>query len=78
MSYQDQTLKCQETYKSSCERIYAHISKEGAKSFKEGGPLYKYRDGKLAEKLIKHFESTEEYEKCGVLVLVNKELKGEL
>lgn len=77
MSYQDQTLEYQETYRSSCERIYSHISKEGVKSFKEGGPLYKYGDGKLVEKLIQHFESTEEYEKCGVLALIRKELKGE-
>ena len=40
----------------------------GEKAFEEGSPLYKFRESDLFERLIKHFEDLEEYEKCAFLV----------
>lgn len=74
MKYEDLTEDSKKTYNDSCNRIYNHISKSGIESFRPGGPLHKYKDGELLEKMIRHFERTEEYEKCAVLAISRKEL----
>jgi len=75
MELGEQIKNQQESYASSCVRLYTYISKEGSNSFREGGALYKWRDGILLEKMINHFEETEEYEKCGVLSIILKEIR---
>jgi len=75
MSYVGQKIDFEEEYSASCERLYQHISNEGSETLRNGA-LKKYRSEGLLEKLIEHFESTEEYEKCGVLSVINKELNS--
>jgi hypothetical protein len=64
-----------ELYDEQSRKLYNYIENMGEKAFEEGSPLYKFRDSDLFERLISHFESLEEYEKCAFLVKASWEIK---
>jgi len=55
-------------------KLFNYIAENGSKVFLEGHPLHRYKDTELIERLIQHFESIEEYEKCSVLLKVKKSM----
>jgi len=55
-------------YDEQSRKLYNYIVEMGDQAFMAGNPLYNFRDSDLFEKLISHFESTEEYEKCAFLL----------
>lgn len=61
-------------YDEQSRKLYEHIMEMGVSAFEGDSALRKYRESNLLKKLISHFESKEEYEKCGdlkkVLVLL--------
>ncbi len=63
-----------ELYDEQARKIFEHIEKIGDKAFAKNSPLYKYKDTTLLERLIKHFEEFEEYEKCAKLKSVQEGL----
>ena len=65
---QDLEDQIDELYDEQSRKLYNYIETMGEKAFEEGSPLYKFRESDLFERLIKHFEDLEEYEKCAFLV----------
>lgn len=59
-------------YDARIRKIYDYILLEGESAFEEGRRLNKFLGSDLFEKLISHFESTEEYEKCGYILAISK------
>ena len=59
---QDLEDQIDELYDEQSRKLYNYIETMG------GSPLYKFRESDLFERLIKHFEDLEEYEKCAFLV----------
>lgn len=60
-------------YSIQSRKLYRIIEEMGEKAFSKKGPLFKFRETPLLEKLIQYFESTEEYEKCSkILEIKNK------
>lgn len=55
-------------------KLFDYIKENGSKAFLEGNPLYRYKNTDLIDRLIKYFESNEEYEKCSVLVNVKNSM----
>lgn len=64
-------------FDSKSRKLYNYMAIEGTKAFKEGGPLNKFLGTDLFEKLISHFESTEEYEKCAYVLDLSVRVKRE-
>jgi len=56
-------------------KLYDYMLVEGAEAFKEGNPLNKFLKTDLFERLIAHFESTEEYERCAFLLDLSNKVK---
>jgi len=63
-------------YDQESEKIFQHIVEMGVAAFQKTSPLFKYKDTDLLNKLIEHFESKEEYEKCAKLQKVQWCLKA--
>jgi hypothetical protein len=72
---QDLEDQIDELYDEQSRKLYNYIETMGEKAFEEGSPLYKFRDSDLFERLIKHFEELEEYEKCAFLVKASWNIK---
>ena len=64
-------------YDAQTRKLYDYMLLEGEKAFEEGNPLNKFLGTDLFERLISHFESTEEYEKCDELWKYYQENKEE-
>ena len=64
------------SYDEQSKKLYDHIMEMGVAAFDFDNALHKYRESSLLKRLIAHFESKEEYEKCAdlkkVLVLLEK------
>jgi hypothetical protein len=74
---QNQEVKDLDTaYDEQSRKLYDHIMEMGVAAFDFDNALHKYRESSLLKRLISHFESKEEYEKCAglkeVLVLLEK------
>jgi len=63
-------------YDSQSRKLFDGIIGMGPKAFYKEGPLHKFKDTNLLEKLIKHFEKKEEYEKCGELKKIGEKLEN--
>ena len=65
-----------ESYEAPFERIYNHIVKHGVSAFSEDIPvsLYAHKNKPLLERLIRHFEVEEQYEKCCFLKIIQDNL----
>ncbi len=63
-------------YDDETQKIFDHIVAMGVSAFRRESPLFKYRDTDLLDRLIRHFESKEEYEKCDKLQKIQWCLKG--
>lgn len=70
------TKNLDEIYDQQSRKLYNHIMEMGIDAFNKESALYKYRDTDLIQKLIDHFVSTEEYEKCRDLQKVSWLLNG--
>jgi len=55
-------------YDEQSRKLYDYIVEMGEEAFMPGKPLYKFRDTDLFDKLIAHFEASEEYEKCAFIL----------
>lgn len=64
-----------ELYDSQSRKLFEAIVGMGAYAFSKKGPLYKFRDTNLIDKIIAHFEEMEEYEKCAELQKISLKLK---
>ena len=62
-------------YDQDSRRLYDFIRAKGIEAFKEEGKLRNFVKSDLFEKLIEHFESKEEYERCAYLLKIQKEVK---
>lgn len=72
------TKSLDELYDQQSRKLYDHIMEMGLDAFHKESALYKYKDTDLLKKLIAHFESLEEYEKCSDLQKVSWLLNGVL
>jgi len=72
------TKNLDEIYDQQSRKLYTHIMEMGMDAFSKDSALYKYKDTDLLKKLIDHFISTEEYEKCSDLQKVSWMLNGVL
>ena len=63
-------------YDQDSRRLYDFIRAKGAEAFKREGKLNSFINTDLFDKLIKHFEDKEEYERCAYLVSVYNEVKS--
>lgn len=57
-------------FDASVRRLFVYIKQAGASAFSQGDMLEKYRESRLLANMIRHFEETEEYEKCTFLKLI--------
>jgi DnaJ-class molecular chaperone len=65
-------------YDEQSRKLYDYIVEMGDEAFNEGKPLYKFRNTDLFEKLIAHFESTEEYEKCAFILKQSTKIRDSI
>ena len=75
-SFEQLEKNIDELYDEQSRKLYDHIVEMGQEIFDKENPLYKYKDSDLLERLIKHFESVEEYEKCSKLLKISRLLSG--
>lgn len=68
---QELSKSLDEFYDQQSRKLYEHIMDMGIDSFRKNGVLYKYKNTDLLQKLISHFESLEEYEKCSDLMKIS-------
>jgi len=61
-------------YDAQIRKIYGYMFIEGESVFEEGKPLNRFVKSDLLERIVKHFESTEEYEKCAFTLKLSKTL----
>jgi len=59
-------------------KLYDYILVEGPEAFKEGNSLNKFLNTDLFERMIAHFEETEEYEKCAFILETSKKVRLEI
>jgi hypothetical protein len=64
-------------YDAQTRKLYEYMLSEGEKAFDEGSPLNKFLGTDLFERLITHFESTEEYEKCDYILKLSRKIKND-
>ena len=57
-------------YDKQARKLYDYMVIEGEKAFEKGKPMHKFLKTDLFERLIAHFEETEEYEKCAYVVWI--------
>jgi hypothetical protein len=62
-------------YDKQARKLYQYMVIEGEKAFEKGNPMHKFLKTDLFERLIAHFEETEEYEKCAYVVWLTKVTK---
>jgi len=62
-------------YDEQSRKLYSYMEREGEKAFVKESPLYKFINTDLFERLISHFESTEEYEKCAFVLKLSQKIK---
>jgi hypothetical protein len=62
-------------YDQDSRRLYDFIRAKGIEAFREEGKLRNFVKSDLFEKLIEHFESKEEYERCAYLLKISNEVK---
>ena len=62
-------------YDQDSRRLYDFIRARGVEAFKENGKLHSFIKTDLFDKLIRHFEEKEEYERCAYLLKVYQEIK---
>jgi len=65
-------------YDAQSRKLYSYIESEGDKAFAKESPLHKFIDTDLFERLISHFESTEEYEKCAYILKISQIVKSNI
>jgi len=63
-------------YDKQARKLYDYMLVEGEEAFSEGKPLNRFLGTDLFERLIAHFETTEEYEKCSYMVYLSKATSG--
>lgn len=64
-------------YDEQTRKLYNYMAIEGPEAFKPGKPLNKFLSSDLFERLISHFEATEEYEKCAIVLDISVKVKRE-
>jgi uncharacterized protein Yka (UPF0111/DUF47 family) len=64
-------------YDAQTRKLFDYMLLEGEKAFEEGNPLNKFLGTDLFERLISHFESTEEYEKCAYILNLYRKIKSD-
>lgn len=62
-------------YDEQSRKLYSYMEREGEKAFDKESPLYKFINTDLFERLISHFEETEEYEKCAFVLKLSEKIK---
>ena len=65
-------------YDEQSRKLYSYMEREGEKAFKKESPLYIFINTDLFERLITHFESTEEYEKCAYVLKLSQTIKEKI
>ena len=65
-------------YDEQSRKLYSYIEAGGEKAFEKESPLYKFLKTDLFERLISHFESTEEYEKCAYILKLSQRIKEKI
>jgi hypothetical protein len=55
-------------YDKQVRKLYQYMVVEGEKAFEKGNPMHRFLKTDLFERLIVHFEETEEYENCAYVV----------
>jgi uncharacterized protein YjgD (DUF1641 family) len=75
-SFEQLEKNIDELYDEQSRKLYEHIVEMGKEIFDRENPLYKYKNTDLLERLINHFESIEEYEKCSNLLKISRLLSG--
>jgi hypothetical protein len=65
----------EDLYSFRSRKLFDLIEKLQEKAFLKNGPLHKYKESVLLDKLIEYFESTEEYEKCSILSKTKRKIK---
>lgn len=68
----DETLPLVDIYSITDEVEVFDLTVKGIVSFNEGHP--KYNDGSFIDKMIEHYEKTEEYERCEKLLKLKSKL----
>jgi hypothetical protein len=53
---------------AKARELFRYIVRNGPIVFREGYPLFKYKETDILDRLVKYFENLEEYEKCHRLV----------
>lgn len=76
--YQNIEEEIDKLYDAQSRKLYNYIAIEGEKAFEEKSRLHKYLETDLFERLISHFETTEEYEKCANLLKLSRKLKDKV
>lgn len=62
-------------YDAQTRKLYDYMLVEGESAFNKGNPLHKFLKTDLFDRLIAHFETTEEYEKCAYLLDMSSKVK---
>lgn len=62
-------------YDKQSRKLYDYMFIEGERAFEKGNPLNKFLGTDLFERLISHFEGTEEYEKCAYIVDLSQRVR---
>lgn len=60
-------------YDKQARKLYDYMVIDKEKAFEKGKPMHKFLKTDLFERLIAHFEETEEYEKCAYVVWIIKQ-----
>lgn len=61
-------------YDYESRKLFNFIIEKGENVFSEDSPLRKFKNTDLIERLIKYFESLEEYEKCADLTKIKEKI----
>lgn len=68
--------KIEDLYDYETRKLFNFIIEKGQSVFSEDSPLRNFKDTDLIERLIKYFESLEEYEKCVQLSRIKEKVKS--
>lgn len=61
-------------YDYETRKLFNFIIEKGEEVFSDDSPLRKFKGTDIIERLIRHFESLEEYEKCEELSRINEKV----
>jgi hypothetical protein len=70
--WQQQERDLDKMYDYNARKLYDYALVEGPDAFQIDRPLHRFLRTDLLERLIAHFEETEEYEKCAYIVWIKK------